>query len=496
VRIVKEDDMRCLTFGLILATLLLSALLSGAHPSDARELILITEENPPYNFTQNGRLTGATTEVVREILRRQGRSDPIQSLPWARGYRQLQTKSNVVLFTTARTPERERQFHWIGPLYDFRLGFYARKGSGIRLSTLEDAKKVRAIATYKDDFREQLLRAMGFSNLDSSSLPHSNLKKLISGRVDLWFYDNIGASEVAAGIHVAPDAIEEVLPFRHYESFIAISMGTAPEVVSSWQTTLREMKADGSFWWIARKWLPSDAIQEKREESIAEEHGRLRLLTEDSPPSTTLKGGRLTGLSAEIVQEILRRLNHPARIEVVPWARGYKLALTRPNLGLFATTRLPQREDLFHWVGPLYTQTWGFFARKGSGIRVPTLEAARRVGRIGTYRQDAKMQYLESQGFSNLVPTNQNRNNITHLMRGDIDLWVSSDFNVRHLVRQAGFDPETVELAGSFREVSNYIAFSRSTSPHVVRLWRTVLEELKSDGSYDSICGRYEYSPP
>jgi len=162
---------------------------------------------------------------------------------------------------------------------------------------------------------------------------------------------------------------------------------------------------------------------------------------------------------------------------------------------LFATTRLPQREQLFQWAGPLYTQTWGFYKHKKNQLKIESMQAAKAVARIGTYRQDAKMQYLDSLGFKNLVPTNRNINNILHLVRGNIDLWVSSDFNMLHLVRQAGVDPGVLELALPFHEVGNYVAFSRATDPHVVRLWQQVLDEMKSDGTYESICRKYDYQP-
>jgi polar amino acid transport system substrate-binding protein len=461
----------------------------------SQQLTIITEESPPLNFTIKGKQTGVTTEVVQEIMRRQGLSDPILVLPWARGYKRLQSEPNVVLYTTARTKEREGLFHWVGPLYAFRSVFYARKGSGLKLATVEDARRVRAIATYKEDFREQLLRSMGFTNLDSSNSPHSDILKLMSGRVDLWFFDNIGAPQVAREAGVDPSAIEEILTFEENHSYIAISQDTPSTMAAQWQATLDEMKADGTFWWITRKWLSPDAIMLGRSQKDTNGPPPLHIFTEDAAPSSYLEDGRVTGFSVEIVQELLKRIGRQDTITMVPWARGYSLALSEPDVALFSTTRLPEREDRFYWVGPLYIQTWGFYARKGSGIRISSMEEAKQVARIGTYLQDAKMQYLESLGFNNLVPTNRNITNVTHLIRGDIDLWVSSDFNMDHLVSQAGASPEQLERVFSFHEVGNYIAFSRRTSPHVVRLWQLVLDEMKNDGMYEQLCRKYNYQP-
>jgi len=213
----------------------------------------------------------------------------------------------------------------------------------------------------------------------------------------------------------------------------------------------------------------------------------LLIYTEDSPPANYLKDGKIAGISVEIVLEIKKRLGVTAGIEIVPWARGYGIALRRPNVCLFSTTRLPQREKLFKWVGPLYEQLWGFYAKKDSGIKVTSLDDAKSIGRIGTYYDDAKEQFLKKRGFTNLVTMNKNIINVKHLLRGDIDLWVSSNFNMPYLAKQAGENPDLLELVYSFRSVENYIAFSSKTSDAVVSSWQQALDEIKRDGTFDRI---------
>jgi polar amino acid transport system substrate-binding protein len=167
------------------------------------------------------------------------------------------------------------------------------------------------------------------------------------------------------------------------------------------------------------------------------------------------------------------------------------LAQHTPNVALFSTTRLEQREKLFFWVGPLYTHTWAFYSRKGAGIRIKSLKDAQKIGRIGAYFKDAKAQFLQGKGFKNLVVANRNSSNIHRLMRGNIDLWVSSDVSMPHLVRQAGFDPAALEMVYAFCQVDNYIAFSRETPQAVVRVWQQRLNELKKDGTYLRIASKY-----
>ena len=468
------------------------ALLSSAATAGDR-LMILTEENPPFNFTQDGLLTGSSTAIVRRILARLGLPDDVQMLPWARAYHLALSRPNVILFSTARIPERENLFSWVGPLYNIRFGFYARKGSGLCIYNLEDVRKVKAIATYRNDVREQLLLAQGFTNLDRSKSPVSGLKKLVSGRADLWFYSDLGAPEIATSAGIDPDRIELVLPFKEYEIYIAISRGTPSGLVKQWREALAALKRDGSFDQISHQWLPEENIPGHRR--VITTSGavvpKLKIFTENSPPANYLEQDKLCGLAVEIVREILHRLKMPDDIQLVPWARGYSLALIQPNVALFSTTRLPQREKQFKWVGPLYSQTWGFYGKKGANPRITSFEQAKKVARIGTYHKDAKEQYLLAHGFTNLVSTNKNLSNLRHLLRGTIDLWVSSDFNMPYLAKQAGIDPDRIELVYTFKKVQNYIAFSTGTPDCLIRRWQRTLDAIKEDGTYDRLYTRH-----
>jgi polar amino acid transport system substrate-binding protein len=473
-------------------TLFIAAPVLVSIPAAAQDMMVITEEYPPLSYSRDGSLSGVSVEIVREILRRLDQPDAIMMMPWARGYHLLKTKANVILFSTTRTKEREDLFHWVGPLCAARNGFYRKKGSDIQIDSLEDARKVASIATYKDDAREQMLKSLGFDNLDSSNSAESNLKKLISGRVDLWFYDNLGIPYVAKQTGVDLADLELALAVDEVSLYIAISKQTPAEIVERWRVAFESMQQDGTFLSISKKWLHPSSIPKITSSAlgVTKQSIPLKIYTEDSPPANYARNGKPAGMAVEIVTEILNRLGKDATIEIVPWARGYRMALNRPNVALFSTTRLPQREKLFKWVGPLYIQQWGFYAKKGSNIRINSLDDAKKVGSIGTYLNDAKEQFLTKKGFTNLITTNKNTSNIRHLLNGNIDLWVSSDFNVPYLAHQAGVSPDQLELVFAFKRVENYIAFSNRTQDETIAAWRQAFAAMQRDGSFERIVSK------
>ncbi len=215
--------------------------------------------------------------------------------------------------------------------------------------------------------------------------------------------------------------------------------------------------------------------------------GEWQVLTEEYPPFNFIENGKVTGFSVEIVREMLRRMDEDVPVEMVSWARGYNLALRQPEVMLFSTGRNDAREDLFHWVGPLARQKWALFGRRGDGITIATLDDAKGVAAIGTYKDDIERQELKALGFTNLVMAMNDETNIRRLMAGQIDLWPSSTLGVAYIAREAGVPFEDLEQKYVFNFYSVYIAISKSTPEDTVARWSRTLDAIKADGTYDTI---------
>lgn len=113
-----------LRFVLCISILAFTALLASAESSSAEEfsasstdpsLSIYCEFDPPFQFLDaSGSPTGYAVGLVREIQKRVGNTDPIEIVPWARGHNDVLKKPNIVLFSMARTAERENLFRWVG----------------------------------------------------------------------------------------------------------------------------------------------------------------------------------------------------------------------------------------------------------------------------------------------------------------------------------------------------------------------------------------------
>lgn len=231
----------------------------------AGNLTIYTEEWKPVSYSENGEAKGLGVEVVQEIMRRLGLSNQIRVVPWARGWKNLVEKPNVVLFTVTRTEEREKLFAMIGPVAVGTTNFYAKKGSGIRITTMEDARKVNGIGVYRSAVEEQILTKQGFSNLEATSIPLYSAMKLMIGRIDLWCNANLTAGKILEDAGYSIDDVENLFTIQENHLYIAMSRGTPEETVRLWTQTLEAIKEDKTFARIYARWLPGEEPPEKTE---------------------------------------------------------------------------------------------------------------------------------------------------------------------------------------------------------------------------------------
>ena len=220
----------------------------------------------------------------------------------------------------------------------------------------------------------------------------------------------------------------------------------------------------------------------------------LRIYTCDEPPLNFMESGapgEVTGVSCDVVREILKRTGHDGQIELVPWARGYRYAQTEPNVFLFSMSRTDQREQLFEWVGPLAAKKSVLLARKDSDIRVEKLEDAKQLGSIGTMIEDAKEQYLIRHGFENLVRVSDWEQGVKMLLSGRIDLLTMTDLDLPAIVHRAGLEDALMKPVYTLYDHHLYIGVSKTTPAGLVREWQTALKEIQADGTFAAIVEKW-----
>lgn len=216
----------------------------------------------------------------------------------------------------------------------------------------------------------------------------------------------------------------------------------------------------------------------------------LEVLTEDAPPFNMLNSeGQVTGLSTEIVQELFKRAGVDYRISLLSWKRAYVRTRNTANTALYSTTRTPEREQLFKWVGPLVTSHWALFAMADSPLNITELNAARHYP-IGGYENDALARYLWTQGFTQLKLVHNERENLQRLENGSIKLWATGEHLAPYIARQEG--TAALKMLFTFREVQMSLAFHKSTPDELINRLNATLELMRKEGVIDALGAKYQ----
>ncbi|VVB99589.1 Bacterial extracellular solute-binding proteins, family 3 [uncultured archaeon] len=212
------------------------------------EVRVLTENFPPFNFEgNNGTVDGRSSEIVRLMLATMGERATIEIMDWPSAYQLALTQPNIALYSTARSPQREHRFKWVGPIGTYDKTLYVKNGSALNITSLEGAKKAASICVVAYDDRQQMLTGLGFINLIAKASDAECLKSLSDGESALWFGSTDTAPYVAAEAGIAQGTAVPALHVESTEIYVAFSNSTPDATVQKWQSALDSMKRDGLY---------------------------------------------------------------------------------------------------------------------------------------------------------------------------------------------------------------------------------------------------------
>lgn len=212
-------------------------------PVTETKVRIISEEYPPLNYTDaKGVFTGSATETVRAAMNKMGVNIPIEVMPWTKGYELVQREPGCALYSMARSAEREHMFMWAGPVGSYENWLYAKKGSEIKVSSIDDARAVKKIAAVKDEAGQIKLASQGFINFQMTDTTPEGLKKLMAGEVDLWLGSKEMLEMAAKKYGINPDDVEPVVFVHRLDVYMAFNKNTHFATVDAWQKALDSLK--------------------------------------------------------------------------------------------------------------------------------------------------------------------------------------------------------------------------------------------------------------
>ncbi len=226
-------------------------LLAASCQAGAQQIVAVSEESVPFQYTSKGAIVGPAAELVRETLRRAALPHEMRLYPWPRAYAMAERDPNVLIFTMARTEEREKEFHWVGEVYPAEFRFIKLKSrTDISIKSLGDARKY-SIGIVNQDITHQFLLKHGFSpdKLDITANNDINFRKVAAGRVDLILRSKRALDMLCLRDKAMCDLLETsyVVSEMKTSLWMAFSKSTPDSVVARARSAYDKLRADGTW---------------------------------------------------------------------------------------------------------------------------------------------------------------------------------------------------------------------------------------------------------
>ena len=246
---------------------IVSALLLAPSSAMALEISALTESLPPLNYELDGAVVGFSSELLDLIAKDADISVNKQLLPWSRAYDMVARQGNTLIYSLARTPEREAQFQWVGPISTRRIVLYKLSDrADISIKTLDDARPYR-IGVARESAAAKGLIKQGFlingaqdvlgPGLDLGANDESNMKKFIGKRFDLLVSLDWAAAYNAKNAGLGPDDLQAVWVLDEGLSYwYGLNPATDPDVARRLNAALLKIKSDGRYQLLRQRYFP------------------------------------------------------------------------------------------------------------------------------------------------------------------------------------------------------------------------------------------------
>ncbi len=217
----------------------------------------------------------------------------------------------------------------------------------------------------------------------------------------------------------------------------------------------------------------------------SEEYAPLNFSGEDGVP---------TGITVDILQAMMHHLDEPfdpASIQILPWARGYRIIQEQPQTCLFGTNITEARRELFRFVGPAVDNRITLIAPRSAALSINTIEELSALS-IGVVREDiGELLLLEAGVEANLVRSDSAHSLIRMLAAGRFDAIAYGELVTLWMLQKQGSEPEAFATVYVLSDGVMGYACHWDTDPALLAQLQDALDTLLAAGTVETIRQRY-----
>ncbi|MBU2979806.1 transporter substrate-binding domain-containing protein [Alteromonas sp. C1M14] len=230
----------------VVITLVLCCLLSVV--ANGQTITVVTEASPPYHYLdKDGNVSGVATDQVKEILEEANINGEFMLYPWARAYDKAIRHPNTLIYSMAKTSERDKAFYWIAKVSQFNLavvGLADKKET--KAFFADEIYQQHTFAVQRDDISYRWLIDKGLREGEELLVCadiHCSWSYLLRGVVDFIIEDPALIGPTAKEMDVNPAALETYLmiPELAVDGYLAVNKKMDPVVVAQLKDAAQQL---------------------------------------------------------------------------------------------------------------------------------------------------------------------------------------------------------------------------------------------------------------
>jgi polar amino acid transport system substrate-binding protein len=245
-----------------LFTLLFSIIwcINGYAERVQTKIQIVTEPLPPFQMVdENGKVTGAMTDVLAAMFNEANLSYEIKVYPWARAYQLAKTTPNTLIYSMLRDENRETDFQWLGKIYAIKTYFATlNRRDDVKATSLAQAREY-SVGSVRDDLAENYLKQHGFvegKNLYLNSNYITLWEMMFNGRTDMVVTNSVVWPFEVKDSGKDPDEVKLLFEIDDISTdlYVAANKNSDRKIIDQLQLALVTIKLNGIYQKILEKW--------------------------------------------------------------------------------------------------------------------------------------------------------------------------------------------------------------------------------------------------
>jgi polar amino acid transport system substrate-binding protein len=206
---------------------------------------LESSEWRPYVYMEEKQPKGFVYEIAKDVFERANVNYSFSIKPWARVYKNGLNTKNYVIPGIGRTIQREKLFHWIGPVtQEFDIYFYKLKTNPIQINNIEEANR-HLTGVERDSYYQSFIDANFPSNKRKLVVTSEQLlKMLIVKRLDFVLLEENRVLEISEKLGINPDIFEKSLFAFSVQNYLAASLNSDTALIDKLRNAYIELKQE------------------------------------------------------------------------------------------------------------------------------------------------------------------------------------------------------------------------------------------------------------